>query len=366
MRKRYKGKFQYDKKLLNPLIDEILKIFTFGFLVLLVLSLYRTQEIGYTIKDDIQIIAVLLVFILYLFRYKISSFSKYIYLIIITFVLGLIGVYSLGMFAGSIFFFPMIIVLLALFYSKKVVQIFTFLSMLFFIYIAYLFVLGDGIKQIDSNLILTSAKHWTVYLSSIFLFFILTGTVIIKYRTTIDELILEIDNQKKDIEKLANYDYLTQLPNHNLLKEYFYKMSAHAKRNSSKLGVAFADLDGFKLINDEYGHDAGDYCLKVIASRLESAIRRSDIAARIGGDEFILLFDDISDKEVISIILAKLIKKINEPINFSGKELNVGISFGVSFYPDDGTDFNKLKKHADTAMYKVKNEDKNSYCIYNK
>ncbi len=103
--------------------------------------------------------------------------------------------------------------------------------------------------------------------------------------------------RKKDIEKLANYDYLTQLPNHNLLKEHFLKMSAHAKRNSSKLGIAFADLDGFKLINDEYGHDAGDYCLKVIASRLESSIRKSDIAARIGGDEFILLFDDIKDKK---------------------------------------------------------------------
>lgn len=143
---------------------------------------------------------------------------------------------------------------------------------------------------------------------------------------------------------MANYDYLTQLPNHNLLKEHFLKMSAHAKRNSSKLGIAFADLDGFKLINDEYGHDAGDYCLKVIASRLESSIRKSDIAARIGGDEFILLFDDIKDKKVINIILRKIINKINEPISFSGKELNVGISFGVSFYPDDGIDFNQLKK----------------------
>jgi diguanylate cyclase (GGDEF)-like protein len=125
------------------------------------------------------------------------------------------------------------------------------------------------------------------------------------------------------------------------------------------------DLDGFKLINDNYGHDIGDLVLKEVATRLKDCMRASDTLARIGGDEFVLLLVDHEDGDTFEVFLDRLKKSVAEPIRLrSGNLLKVGISIGVTTYPADSCSPDDLLKHADEAMYRAKKSKDNWFQIY--
>ncbi|MBL8523699.1 MAG: GGDEF domain-containing protein, partial [Betaproteobacteria bacterium] len=118
------------------------------------------------------------------------------------------------------------------------------------------------------------------------------------------------------------------------------------------------DLDGFKTVNDTHGHEAGDHVLKVVAARLGSAMRESDTAARIGGDEFILILGDIAHAEEVAGIATRLLAEVARPIPYENQELRVGCSIGIALYPDHAADATALRKAADGAMYAVKRAGK--------
>ena len=132
---------------------------------------------------------------------------------------------------------------------------------------------------------------------------------------------------------------------------------------SQMLAVLFLDLDRFKYVNDTLGHNVGDMLLKQVAERILSCVRSADTVSRLGGDEFTLALDGIEDSSVVSNIAAKICKRVGEPYSFSGKEVYVTASIGISLYPNDGEDIGELMKRADTAMFKAK-ERGDSYLFY--
>jgi len=175
----------------------------------------------------------------------------------------------------------------------------------------------------------------------------------------------EILRQKQNLAKQAHYDTLTNLPNRAL----FYDRLSHAitksKRSNKKFALMFIDLDKFKEINDTLGHDVGDIVLIEIALRLKNSLREVDTVARLAGDEFLVIIEDIESIESVELIAQKILETLSVAIVVDKINLYVTSSIGISIYPDHTEDPKLLIKHADQAMYKAKNIGKNNFVFYN-
>jgi len=170
--------------------------------------------------------------------------------------------------------------------------------------------------------------------------------------------------QKEIIYKQAHYDHLTTLANRTLLTQRLQLLIESNQSSGKKFGVLFLDLDNFKEINDTQGHDVGDMILIHVAKTLLLATRKSDTVARFGGDEFIILVDDIEDEKSLQRIASKLIDALSQPIRVRNLDLHVTTSIGISLFPNHGADFNQLIKNADLALYSAKAEGRNTYKIH--
>jgi len=166
--------------------------------------------------------------------------------------------------------------------------------------------------------------------------------------------------------QLAHFDTLTQLSNRHSFMNRLEESVQKAKRYKNKCAVFFMDLDGFKHINDTYGHNAGDEVLIQTANRLKKVIRKSDMLARMGGDEFTLIVENFSDTRSLNILAQKMIKTIAKEIRYHDACMKVTTSIGISIYPDDGFDLESVLKHADNAMYRAKKLGKNNVQFFKK
>jgi diguanylate cyclase (GGDEF)-like protein/PAS domain S-box-containing protein len=163
------------------------------------------------------------------------------------------------------------------------------------------------------------------------------------------------------IQHLAYHDNLTGLPNRGLLQDRLARSIARAERAGRKVAVLFIDLDNFKNINDTLGHDVGDELLRQVSRRLTECVRLEDTIARQGGDEFIVLLDNLDDGRNASIVAQKILNSLRQPVSLGGTEQHVSGSVGISVYPEDGRDAQTLMKNADTAMFHGKSLGKNTY-----
>jgi diguanylate cyclase (GGDEF)-like protein/PAS domain S-box-containing protein len=185
-----------------------------------------------------------------------------------------------------------------------------------------------------------------------------------RYFIGISRDITDRKRAEKKIAHLAHYDYLTDLPNRALFLDVLNHSMALAKRNKHKVAVLFLDLDGFKKINDAYGHDTGDLLLKDVANRLKETVRGSDAVARVGGDEFIIVLDNIDSEDNAALVAHKINVALLVPFEVNGQSCRLGGSIGISMYPQDSRDSEQLIKLADDAMYLAKQSGKNSYMFY--
>ena len=170
--------------------------------------------------------------------------------------------------------------------------------------------------------------------------------------------------QKEKIDFLAYHDSLTQLPNRIYFEEGLTHSIEVAKRKQARLAVLFIDLDRFKVINDTLGHDIGDELLKSVAKSIRSVLREVDLFARIGGDEFVVVLEDLAHTYDAATIAEKILHILAEPVEALGHTLNTSASIGIANYPQDATDRITLVKYADSAMYKAKDLGKNRYHFY--
>jgi diguanylate cyclase (GGDEF)-like protein len=162
---------------------------------------------------------------------------------------------------------------------------------------------------------------------------------------------------------MATHDDLTQLPNRALIKERIEQALLQHARHNESLALLFIDLDGFKEVNDRYGHDTGDELLLKLAEVLSGAVRKSDTVARFGGDEFVILLTGLLSRDDAAIVAEKILQQLAQPVTLSVGEVKVGVSIGIAIYPEDGTDSARLLKVADSLMYRIKQQGKNQYCF---
>ncbi len=173
-----------------------------------------------------------------------------------------------------------------------------------------------------------------------------------------------LHEQQQRLKLLAHYDPLTQLPNRALLTDRFQQALAQAQRANTLLAIGYLDLDGFKAINDNLGHDAGDRLLIEVAQRIKQHLRSGDTVARFGGDEFVLLLPGLDSIHACTQILARLLQTVAEPYRLHEQTIQVSASIGVAFFPHDGSDPDALLRQADQAMYRAKQLGRNRYHLF--
>jgi len=174
----------------------------------------------------------------------------------------------------------------------------------------------------------------------------------------------EISKREAELDKIAHYDLLTKVPNRAMFMERLEETISRAKRYDKQFAVFFLDLDQFKNINDTLGHDVGDKLLIEITKNILNVMRKNDLLARIGGDEFNIIVEDLDSISVSQEIANKILKALDKTITINNNVLHVTSSIGISIYPHDGKDATTLLKNADLAMYHAKDSGRNQYHFF--
>lgn len=195
--------------------------------------------------------------------------------------------------------------------------------------------------------------HAELFLIEAFIVAMITGlslqTVAHLYRSAVEH-----HTARHDMAKLARTDALTGLSNRLLLRELFQDRAATAMRAKNLVALHFLDLDGFKAINDRYGHPAGDALLEQVARRLEGMVRSDDVVARLGGDEFVVLQVDLSDESEAELLTRRIIREISKPYLVDDISMSVSVSVGIATAPKLGVELERLLSCADAALYRAK------------
>lgn len=173
-----------------------------------------------------------------------------------------------------------------------------------------------------------------------------------------------LENTKNEMQYMAEFDVLTNLPNRTLLSTHIQKNIGLSRLEDKKVAVVFVDLDDFKNVNDQFGHSAGDQLLQQIGMRFERIIDSSDFVARFGGDEFVFCFSLLKNIDEAKLKVEQILQSFESPFLLNGQPVQVSCSIGVSMYPDDGHNVEDLISKADIVLYKVKDQDKGNVLFY--
>lgn len=175
---------------------------------------------------------------------------------------------------------------------------------------------------------------------------------------------IERKQTEERLAHLAQYDHLTGLANRSLFNDRLKGAIARADRNRQKVGLIFLDLDLFKNVNDQYGHDAGDRVLKAVGERLLSTVRKSDTVARLGGDEFAIVLEGLIEGGAAGVVAQKIVDAFQAPFEVDGDDATITCSIGISVYPHDDSQPEHLLQLADAAMYRAKQQGRNTFSFY--
>jgi len=174
----------------------------------------------------------------------------------------------------------------------------------------------------------------------------------------------QLREKQRHLDRIANHDQLTGLPNRHYMSSFLPDAIASAKASNGMIGIVFLDLDRFKLINDTHGHEIGDKLLEVVGHRLRKCVREMDVVVRMGGDEFVIVLVNIKSHEEIARSAQRITESLAQPVVLNDRQLQTSASIGISVFPRDGEDLTTLLKHADTAMYHAKDRGRNNAQIF--
>ncbi|MBP2631750.1 MAG: diguanylate cyclase with Chase sensor [Firmicutes bacterium] len=180
------------------------------------------------------------------------------------------------------------------------------------------------------------------------------------------KLMVDLKIRETELKRIALLDELTGLPNRRLMLDRLEQALAHAHRDGKLVAVCYLDIDNFKCVNDNLGHDVGDQLLVEMARNIKACLREIDTLARIGGDEFVIVLQEIEDVEECKKVLNRILQVTTIPIFSGDKRVLVSASIGTTLYPKDDSDTDILLRHADYAMYKAKQSGKGRYCLFDK
>ncbi|WP_462159872.1 diguanylate cyclase domain-containing protein [Pseudoalteromonas sp. GB56] len=325
------------------------------------LSFYKWFTLGYLPIYFINAVTGSVLIVSYLLRRKLP-FEQKTWIITLSFVVvGISSAASFGLASNAFVFLVVCGFFCAEVWGRLPALKVTAVFVLLLLIVAYLTVNGTLVITDAATAHSNSGVGWiTTIVPAVLVTLILihsTSELKDKQRKKTYELYI----QNKHNEHLANYDKLTSLPTLNIAQTRLQEAIDFAKQTATKSVLLYLDLDGFKQVNDTYGHDAGDAVLVTIAQRFNEMVRKTDTCCRIGGDEFLMILPNLQSIEPVHSLCQRLITEVCKPIEFKERSLIVGVSIGVSVFPDNAINAQELRTKADEAMYRVKQSGKNNY-----
>lgn len=348
---------------LGEFIDQLLVMWALLGTIALLLSISRAQFTGWLPIYSAQVLLLSVTLVFTFFRSRFSPNVKAVYSIVSNLLVATSGVYTLGLMSGGAWFFPVAVLLLALFVARQLATWLALGTFFYILLIGYGHVSGYLKLPAPADVIATSAQQWAVYLMSAAFFFASLLLMVRYYKRAMAELLAEVRRQRDEIARLADYDLLTGLPVARLANDRLDGACLRAARAGDRTALLFLDLDGFKAVNDAAGHEAGDLCLKEIAGRLQNSLRAEDTVSRVGGDEFVVIMNAVTDADGATALARKLIEAVAQPVVLNERTFTIGVSIGIALFPDHGSDGPTITRRADLAMYRVKRSGKNGFAL---
>lgn len=301
--------------------------------------------------------------VLFIARRHISYPAKLRILLSLFAMIGASGIFTMGLLGSGVWFLIMCSLLTSTFFPVRTGVMVAILSGAGMVIAALLFTQGILTIPFDTNVYVTSLSGWATMLISASIMPFMVFTAFGAYQKTIFDLVREIEQQRDKITELAGKDQLTGLPMAKLVNDRFQMIVHSAQRNPACVAVMFVDLNGFKQVNDTWGHEAGDHLLITVARRLQASVRNEDTVGRIGGDEFVVIVGSLGSHDNAVPVAEKLIANICLPVEYAGQSIPCGASIGIAIFPDDASDLATLRRLADRAMYQVKRSGRSGFAF---
>ncbi|MBX3724558.1 MAG: GGDEF domain-containing protein [Xanthomonadales bacterium] len=289
-----------------------------------------------------------------LYLNRIGPGTKGLLLVLLFWLSGLGGLLNFGMLAASLWFLAFAAMVAGTVWSLRA-GIATSVAALLAILLA-----GAGFTQgwlqmpVDASDYVLSGGAWLNLAVGFGLVLMVMLIGLGSYQTAVKALLTEIDDQRREIQHLATLDALTGLPTLRLARDRIEMALQGATRSRLEVALLFIDLDRFKAVNDRHGHEAGDAVLCEVARRLTALLRPGDTAARVGGDEFLVLLVPPTGRDEAGEVAQRIEEALAWPLPWQGQPLRIGASVGIAVYPQDGRTAQDLRRHADAAMYDSK------------
>jgi len=326
-------------------------------------TLLRYLISGWQFSFYVYICSGLFVISLAILRHRLSLRFKVNTLASIGTSVAIASLANWGLLSNGMIWFVITGFILMIAYSSRLVLLYMLFAVTTMTLFAWMFYSGTLKPPVEANQFASSHVAWINAIVSNMFSLMLIMIYFSYLKEYQQKLIGLLEEQNQEISRLANHDNLTGLHNLRVGKDRITQAITVSRRNKTMSAVIFIDLDGFKEINDQYGHDAGDAVLIETAHRLSRNVREVDTVARIGGDEFLVILQDISSAEAVVAIAEKLIHKIQVPFSHEKNELSVTASLGIAL-SSDAQAAEELIKKSDSAMYHAKRQGKNRYAFF--
>lgn len=324
-------------------------------------SVLRAYTTGWLHIYSLHVALGFLVIGVFMVRKRFSYIVSAAFLLGMFYAVGVIGLFTWGLLGAGIWWLVVSTLLAGTLYTRNIGLICMAITTLLIALAAIGFVSGMLRTPADANDYATAVAPWVSVFVATTLMPLMIFEAIVTYQKSTRALLKEVAQQREEIKRLALHDQLTGLPSLAIAEDRLDIALSAAKRHDGKAALMFIDLDEFKKINDKHGHEAGDFVLKVIAGRFKQALRHEDTAARVGGDEFIMIISRVDEHSDLGRIASRVIESVAKPIAYFEGQLQIGCSIGIALFPDHAISAKSLRRVADKAMYKVKKTGKNNY-----
>jgi len=336
-----------------------------GLLVLVLIAIpittWRASESGWQNMNKAQLALGFGVVAAFFLRNRLSPKVKGAVPVALIFIGGSMGLFGWGIASTGFWWLVMVNFLVGLIFSYRTAILTYSFTALLIVIAGVGFLSGVLRPGVDLNEWAASLPAWLLFMMAATIVPSLVLMAIGAFQKTILELLDEVHSKSAQLEQLATHDQLTRLPLMHLATDRFHVMLSRAQRENKRVALFFVDLDGFKEVNDTYGHEAGDHVLTEIAGRLRQALRDEDTIARIGGDEFLVILGDLPDCASAGPVADKLLSVVPHPVQYEGHALSVSASIGIAVFPEHAQDLVNLRRAADNAMYQAKKAGKNAF-----
>jgi diguanylate cyclase (GGDEF)-like protein len=325
------------------------------------ITLWRTYATGWLPLYGIHLGLCLLVGGCAVFHRRFSPQARSLLLVALLWGIGLPGLLTFGVAASGLWWLVMAWLVVAVMYSVR--------AAIVAVAVTALTITGAGVAFINDWLEpaipLDQYAHLPSSWAALVVVNIVSAGLLLRalsgYLRANAQLVRRLREQRDEIERLSLHDPLTGLPLATLAGDRLQVALHIARRADRRVALLYIDLDGFKQVNDSFGHDAGDSVLRACAWRMRHVLRGEDTVARLGGDEFIAVIGGLSDPVQAGRVAQKLLGALGQGLEYDGRPLTVGASIGIALFPEDGEDMATLRRHADQAMYEAKRKGRNRY-----